>query len=104
MTHTETLKMEGTPQQIAAALGQLSREKRYRLVEVEESEETAEQEAALPDPANAASIALLKSWIAQAPTDPEAIRAAEEDLREFQRNMNQPRKEAGARLLYPEAE
>jgi hypothetical protein len=50
------------------------------------------------------TIALLKSWIAQAPTDPEEIKAAEEDLREFKRNMNLPRKQAGARLLYPEVE
>jgi hypothetical protein len=50
------------------------------------------------------TIALLESWIAEAPTDPEAIREAEEDLREFKRNMNLPRKESGARLHYPEVE
>jgi hypothetical protein len=50
------------------------------------------------------TIALLESWLATAPTEPEAIREAEEDLREFKRNMNIPRKEAGARLLYPEVE
>jgi hypothetical protein len=104
MAQTETLKMEGTPEQLARLLEQLSREKRYRIVEVKEDEESTAQDTPLPDPKNAASIALLKSWIAQAPTDPEEIRAAEEELREFQRNMNQPRKEAGARLLYPEAE
>lgn len=49
------------------------------------------------------TIALLEAWIGSAPTDPEAIREAEEDLREFKRNMNLPRKEAGARLLYPSA-
>ena len=53
---------------------------------------------------NDASIALLESWIEEAPTDPEAIREAEEDLREFKRNMNLPRKETGARLPYPEVE
>jgi len=36
------------------------------------------------------TITLLESWIAEAPTDPEAIREAEEDLREFKRNMNLP--------------
>ena len=52
-----------------------------------------------------ATMALMKSWLEEDATDdPEEIRAAEEDLREFKRNMNQPRKEAGARLLYPEAE
>ncbi len=50
------------------------------------------------------TIALLEQWIAEAPTDPEAIREAEEDLREFKKNMNQPRKEAGERLHFPEVE
>ena len=50
------------------------------------------------------TIVLLEAWIAQAPTDPEAVREAEEDLDEFMRNMNQTRREAGARLLYPEVE
>lgn len=50
------------------------------------------------------TIALLEAWIAEAPTDPKAIHEAEEDLREFKRNMNIPRKETGARLHYPEVE
>lgn len=50
-------------------------------------------------------MALMRSWLDEDATDdPEEIRAAKEELREFKRNMNQPRKEAGARLLYPEAE
>jgi hypothetical protein len=73
-------------------------------VELKVVEETPTENAPLPDPQNEASIALLKSWIAQAPTDPEAIRAAEEDLREFKRSLNAPRKETGARLHFPEAE
>lgn len=55
-------------------------------------------------PASDPTIALLESWIAGAPTNPEEIKEAEEDLQEFKRNMNRWRKEAGARLLYPEAE
>lgn len=52
-----------------------------------------------------ATMALMRSWLEEDATDdPEELRAAEEELREFKRNMNQPRKEAGARLLYPEAE
>jgi hypothetical protein len=52
-----------------------------------------------------ATMALMQSWIEEDATDdPEEIRAAEEELREFKRNMNLPRKETGARLLYPEAE
>jgi hypothetical protein len=54
------------------------------------------------DPENDASIALLESWIAAAPTDPAAIREAEEDLAEFKRNMNATRREAGARILFPQ--
>lgn len=50
------------------------------------------------------TIALLESWIAQAPTEREAIQEAADDLREFKRNMNRPRKETGARLHYPEVE
>lgn len=73
-------------------------------VELKVVEEIPEESASLPDPQNEASIALLKSWIAQAPTEPEAIRDAEEDLREFKRNMNVPRKETGARLHFPEVE
>ncbi len=57
-----------------------------------------------PEPITDPTIALLESWLAEAPTDQEAIRGAEEDLREFKRNMNLPRKEAGARLHYPEVE
>jgi len=59
-----------------------------------------------PEPASGAdpSIALLESWIAQAPTDRRAIQEAEDDLREFKRDMNRPRKETGARLHYPEVE
>ena len=52
-----------------------------------------------------ATMALLRSWLEEDATDdPEELRAAEEELREFKRNMNLPRKEAGARLLYPEVE
>jgi hypothetical protein len=59
----------------------------------------------LPDPTNAASIALLKQWLQEDATDdPEEIQQAEADLKEFKRNMNEPRKLAGARLLYPESE
>ena len=47
------------------------------------------------------TIALLESWIAQAPTDPESIREAEQDLREFKRNMNANRAATGERLVYP---
>lgn len=53
---------------------------------------------------NAQALALIEQWISEAPTDSAAIREAEEDLRQFQRSLNQTRKEAGARLLYPGVE
>jgi hypothetical protein len=51
---------------------------------------------------NATSIALLESWLADAPKTPEEKEEAERGFKEFKRNMNEPRKIAGARLLYPE--
>jgi hypothetical protein len=67
---------------------------------------TAEVEVRVfgPKPSADPSIALLESWLAEAPTGEDAIREAEQDLREFKRNMNLPRKEAGARLHYPDVE
>jgi hypothetical protein len=56
-------------------------------------------------PSDTPTMTLLRSWLEEDATDdPEEIRAAEEELRQFKRNMNRPRQEAGARLLYPEAE
>lgn len=50
------------------------------------------------------TIALLESWMANAPADSDSIREAEEDLGELKRNLNSHRKETGARLLFPEVE
>jgi hypothetical protein len=50
------------------------------------------------------TIAYALAHLALAPTDPDEMRAEEEATLEFMRNMNLPRKEAGARLHYPEAE
>jgi hypothetical protein len=102
MAHLEIPNLEGTPEQLATVLGQLSSKRRYRIVEVEEPP-TEESDASLPDPKAVASIALLKSWIAQAPTDPEEIREAEKELREFKRNMNANRAATGERIPYPDA-
>lgn len=49
----------------------------------------------------AAAIALLESWIAAAPTDPEDIHQAEADLNEFMENLNRNRIESGERPLFP---
>jgi hypothetical protein len=103
MPKTEMFRFEGTRAQLAGIIGDLPGNGHYKLVEIVEGEE-ADRESHLADPQAAASIALLKSWIAEAPTDPDVIREAEEDLREFKKNMNLPRKEAGARLHFPEVE
>lgn len=55
-------------------------------------------------PANDPLLARLEQRIANAPTDPKEIAEAEKELLEFKRNMNAPRKEAGARLHFPEVE
>lgn len=47
-------------------------------------------------------VARLEARIASAPTDPEAIREAEEDLNELMRNMNANRAETGGRLPFPD--
>jgi hypothetical protein len=57
-----------------------------------------------PTSHNDPTLAYLEARIANAPTDPEAIREAEEDLLDFMRNMNVPRKETGARLHFPDVE
>src|SRR5947209_7587563 len=78
------------------------------LAQSDEIPKTAEVEVRVFEPKPAAeadpTIALLESWIAEAPTAPEAIQEAETDLLEFKRSMNLPRKETGARLHFPEAE
>lgn len=53
------------------------------------------------DAENAAAIALLESWIAAAPTDPEEIRQAEAERNEFLNNLNKNRIESGERPLFP---
>ena len=55
---------------------------------------------------NAPSIALLERWLAETggeALNPEELRRAEEEAEQFKRGLDAPRKEAGARLLFPEA-
>ena len=54
-----------------------------------------------PPTKNAAAIALLESWIADAPTDPEEIRQAEAERSEFLDKLNNNRIESGERPLFP---
>jgi hypothetical protein len=52
-----------------------------------------------------ATMALMRSWLEEDATDdPRERQVAEQELTEFKRNMDGPRKEAGERLPYPEAE
>ncbi len=51
-----------------------------------------------------ASKALLRSWLAQIPTDPEEIKIADAELLEFQRGMNANRAATGERIPYPDVE
>jgi hypothetical protein len=48
-------------------------------------------------------IARLDALLAAAPTDPEAIREAEEDMNDLMRNMNANRSAVGGRIPFPEA-
>ena len=50
------------------------------------------------------SIALMKQWMSEAPTTPEAIAEAEADLLEFKKAINETRRMAGARLIFPYVE
>jgi hypothetical protein len=96
---------DGTAQELASVLAQRP-QGRFRLVELErDGEPTPDETTSATDPGNAASIALLRSWLEEDATDdPDEIRKAEAELSDFKRNMNLPRKEAGTRLLYPEVE
>ena len=49
-----------------------------------------------------ATLELLASWrIQDATTDPEQLRAAEKELEEFKKAMNENRTATGERILYP---
>ncbi len=76
------------------------------LAHSEEIPKTSEVELRVFEPVKqTATMALMKSWLEEDATDdPDEIQEAQEELREFKRNMNLPRKEAGARLLYPDVE
>ncbi len=89
--------IEGTWREVSREAEKLDPDQRVRLLVIPETEGGAAPEE---DP----TIALLEAWISEAPSDPKAIREAEADLSEFKRNMNGPRKEAGAHLRLPEAE
>jgi hypothetical protein len=105
-----TVHLDFTPQ-VEARLAEFARQKGIDQAEAVKEiviehlpAEELQSGAHSRDTEDDASIALLKSWIASAPADPAAVQEAEEDLREFMRNINLSRKEAGARLIYPEAE
>jgi hypothetical protein len=88
--------------------------KRRGLLPVDLVRRVIEERAAAPpappqtpaiDTGRDPTIALMQAWLSEDATDdPQKIRAAEEELITFKRNMNAPRKEAGERLLFPEVE
>ncbi|WP_394793247.1 hypothetical protein [Armatimonas sp.] len=49
------------------------------------------------------ALQLIEQWLLEAPKTLEDKRAAEADLTTFQQALNQTRRDAGARVLYPEA-
>ena len=52
--------------------------------------------------ADSATLALLASWrLEDSKPTPDQIRAAQEELREFKRAMNENRSSAGEPILYP---
>ena len=54
------------------------------------------------DEIDRATIALLARWRREdATTDPEALRAADQELADFKRALNESRAEAGEPLVYP---
>jgi len=90
--HQSSITLRGTWDEILAHSDEIPRASEVEVRVFEPAKQTA-------------TMALIKTWLEEDATDdPEEIRAAEEDLREFKRNMNLPRKQTGARLLYPEAE
>lgn len=93
-THQPSKTFRGTWDQVLAHSGEINKtsEVELHVFETKPKHETA-------------TMALMKSWLEEDATDdPDEIRQAEEELREFKRNMNLPRKETGARLLYPEVD
>jgi hypothetical protein len=95
---------DGTPQELAHFLAERPKG-RFRLIELEEDQESASaanEAKPIIDAENAAAIALLKCWREQDATDdPVELRKAEEELVEFKRNLNANRAAAGERLTYP---
>jgi molecular chaperone DnaK (HSP70) len=53
---------------------------------------------------NAPSIALLQSWLSNAPTTQEEIEEAEKDLLEFKQSINLNRSESGQKPAYPDVQ
>lgn len=50
----------------------------------------------------AAAVALMKTWIAALPTDPEEIRRGDAERNEFLQNLNRNRIDSGERPLFSE--
>lgn len=68
---------------------------------------TSQPTPAVPQPSNngsidTATLELLRSWRLQdATTDPEKIRAADKEVAEFKKAMNENRTATGERIIFP---
>jgi hypothetical protein len=89
LTPEEELRLRAAAQQEGIAPAELAR----KLV--------TEHLPPVPDE-NAASIALLQSWLEEDATDdPDEVRQAEAELEAFKQAINAERERAGARRIYP---
>ncbi len=97
LTPTEEAQIDTIARQIGLAPADYVK----KLVQENLPPVPVEPEAPRISPKNAAAIALLQSWIAEAPTDPKEIRQADAELEELMQNLNRNRIESGERPLFP---
>ena len=90
------------PQSVEARLAEAAQREGVSIPEV--AYRAIAEKYPVPQDGTAEALRLLEQWMADVPTGPEAIREAEEDLLEFQRAINQTRRELGAQPVYPDVE
>ena len=88
------------PQPVEARLAEAAQREGISIPEI--AYRAIAEKYPVPVDETAEALRLIEQWIADAPTTPEAIREAEEDLLEFQRAINQTRRELGAQPVYPD--
>ena len=95
LTPTEEARISTVARQIGLAPSE------YVKTLVREHLPPVEPTTPVIDEKRAAAIALLESWLADAPTDPEEIRQADAERNEFLQNLNKNRVESGESPLFP---